>query len=951
MLTWGLVWGWVFSLPLVTSASNVERESYQSLHFEYLIDKKKSGIMPYASDQFEDAFRRLTDFFEFKPEKKIKVLFLDEDDYSNGYAFSAQGWVVIFLPVAEIDLRGKTTWLPNVIAHELAHVITLRKMGERSRFLGLQLSSTLAFKSGHTLDASASIPWYNTPAWLAEGLAQYGAQICGYDTLDAIRRMILNTALNSGGLLTLPEMSTFGWDGRDNEMIYTQGFSLTVFLYEKYGREAMNQVLATTGRAGYAGAFREVLKRSPDELYTDWRHHLDSTLVMKSVSAKSVPWAQFPREASYARQSTPIWMAGNQQVFLSSHRNDYGLTDLYVKRGEEIRLIARGADGPLARGLQGHLVLFTQLSVNWRTGRWVRDLYQYDAEKESLTRLTRNQRIASAAVASSGAIFTLSENGGKVRFSRLEKGQIKPIADYPVQVNLTHLTSGATSEALFAQRITGRGSDIVSIDPSNGHLSSILATSFDEREPHWNPQDSSLVFAADYSGNHQIYALKNDEVTQWTRGETSHLQPRWQGDALYCIRYAADGFRIDSLHRSSLEPLKFPVDSYGASQPFRYSGQTDLAREWKNDGLNYLGHAAFARLDKSPSQRNLFGAQEEDSPLFGIYRPGELFKWTTGGEAIWMHPGQESQLYVHAGFSDELGESIKGNPYFSEWIAGYWNRTFGPTFAAQFGGQTERWSREASNEVDQERIDLTLMTFAIAMDLPMHKDWSAMTFGQYSGITLKEEEGLFTQFSGGGSVYGQAFQYAAFQPGVNLPKSLFRIQSGLAYSPSYASDGALMQWNEIDLATHHFSKVFYRITATTDALHQQKTRLGFRGWGTVSWDLPVSLHMPIGHDAGFFLANVLPSLGLGYSLRTDENTDPDAYRPWGQKQSPSYAYQGRSLQWDWSSLSENDQADMLASLTFKWISPLRNLAYWDLYFAYPLTRKSREPFFGIRLQL
>src|SRR5690606_26904578 len=159
---------------------------------------------------------------------RIQVALLDEEDFSNGYAYAANSWVVLYLPPARFALRGASHWLPNVAAHELAHVITLRKMGLTRRFLGAEAFVSLGRRYGR---ADAHALWLpdDVPAWLAEGLAQYGSMRCGYDTLDARRSMLLREAWRSGALLTLKSMETFAGDGRDREMVYNQGFHLTDF--------------------------------------------------------------------------------------------------------------------------------------------------------------------------------------------------------------------------------------------------------------------------------------------------------------------------------------------------------------------------------------------------------------------------------------------------------------------------------------------------------------------------------------------------------------------------------------------------------------------------------------------------------------------------------------------------------------------------------------------------
>src|SRR5690606_38298176 len=170
-------------------------------------------------------------------------IFLDEQDYANGSAYSAQGWVVIYMHSADHTLRGRTRWLPGVMAHEIGHIFTLRKMGDDSRFLGLDLFHSWNGSDGSAFYESLRIRDGDIPPWLAEGLAQYAAGVCGYDTLDSHRRMLLRTAAADGALLTLAEMKAFAWDGRGNELIYAQGYALVTHVYRAFGPRAVNTFL------------------------------------------------------------------------------------------------------------------------------------------------------------------------------------------------------------------------------------------------------------------------------------------------------------------------------------------------------------------------------------------------------------------------------------------------------------------------------------------------------------------------------------------------------------------------------------------------------------------------------------------------------------------------------------------------------------------------------------
>ncbi len=948
--------------PTAIHAGRVERAAFQTEHFEYLIDTSKTEIIPYLTAQFERSYQKLTAYFGYQPDKRIHVLFLDEDDFSNGYAFSAQGWVVIFLPQIDFDLRGKTAWLPNVISHELTHVITLRKMGETSRFLGFQLLANLVMSKSSHVDLSAAFQWYNTPAWFAEGLAQFGSQVCGRDTTDTFRQMILETAHASNHLLPLPAMVTFGWDGRKNEMIYTQGYFLTHFLFNKYGRDKMNMVLEASGRGGLEAAFQKILLKSSNDIYSDWIRHLDSTLLTRAPVSGPSNLVPVSKNVAYINQTSPLRSADSTLAYLSSQGNDFGITDLYIRHNRTSELVKLTVDGPLNLTLDGKKLLFTSRMMSWKTARLTRDLYQYDFTHHEIMRLTWNGRITAAAMDEKGTIYTLSEHGGKTRFSRLEKNQLVAIADFPVQVNVSNLTQGGQPGEMLVETSTGRGSDLYSIHLNDGHLTPVLATQADERDPRWNPEQGRLWFSANYTGTYQIYSLQKDTLLEWTHDGKQHLKPFQSGGVLYNSTYSAAGFLLDSMDMNGLKPRIFSPDSLLPNVPFSNSPPPVItAKKWGDDGMKYLGYSAFAQLSRARKQRNVFETTDSTSPLYRLDDAGGYFKWTGGGAGIWMHPGQESQVYLEAGVSDEMDNAFSGGPYLSQFLATYSNASLGPMINGSFETATTRLLTTTHNStldsslvygVSTESLAFTLMRFTLYLDWQLGNYLSMATFGNYSGVSLKGSKSLLTNFAGGGSFFGEQIQAVVYQPGVNFPNQLLFFQSGIGYQPEYAANGTTANWNLLTMATNTYRFIFYRLSLSEISIWNTHFNSIFTADGSFSFDIPASLKIPFPNSRTLLLTDLLPSVGLNYFSATNSTSHGSGMiskvpnlqnQPWDRS--------AWSMQSSSSSPWSDSQIDMLFSLTLKMVSPLKNLAYWNFYYALPIQGLTGDPYFGLSLSL
>jgi len=159
----------IFVMTGLSFGLKVKHSSYRTDHFIISVDTHKKDVIGSIAYLFENSYQILTDFFDYHPKKRIQVLLTDEDDIGNGAAFAAQGWVVISLVPANFGLRGSVNWLPNVISHELAHIITFRKMGLKSKWLGMYLFSNwfhkTSFATSHYQDIF--MPTKDIPPWAA----------------------------------------------------------------------------------------------------------------------------------------------------------------------------------------------------------------------------------------------------------------------------------------------------------------------------------------------------------------------------------------------------------------------------------------------------------------------------------------------------------------------------------------------------------------------------------------------------------------------------------------------------------------------------------------------------------------------------------------------------------------------------------------------------------------
>jgi len=473
----------------------------------------------------EDIYGPITQLYQYEPDGKVHFIIRDHDDFSNGAAYYYDNKVEIWANPMDFILRGTHNWLRNVVTHEFTHMISLgaaRKMPRNLPAIYFQYLGYEPEKNPYVLygfpNEIVSYPIAGTviPMWLAEGVAQFQLPTLDYDNWDSHLDMILRMATLEDNLLDHKEMGVFGDTSIRNESTYNQGYSMTQYIVDQYGLDALQKIfdnMKTPYRLSVNGALKQVLGISEKELYRDWKDYLTKyyTFRTESINANLVPGQII--QADGEANIFPSWSPdGSKYAFLSNKKSDYlSRTNLYVHdiKTEKTKRIKTGIQYSLTWSPDGSKIAYTKKSKPTKYFSHYNDIYIYDFETRKETQLTKNRRAHCPNWSPDGSriVYVVTEDGTQ----NLEYIDVD-------SKDRTLMTEHENGEQVFSPKWSPNGEKIIaSVSKRNNrdlllydfkdHSFDVLIEEADARDPVFSIDGESIYFSWDKTGIFNIYKM------------------------------------------------------------------------------------------------------------------------------------------------------------------------------------------------------------------------------------------------------------------------------------------------------------------------------------------------------------------------------------------------------------------------------------------------------------
>jgi Tol biopolymer transport system component len=474
-------------------------------HFLIYYYPATGGSVGDAARLAERSYARLSRILDHQfSEKKPIVLFASRTDFAQnnvtGDLGEATGGATEALRHRMLlNFTGDLRSFEHVLAHEMVHAF--------------QYDIFARGKAGAGLHTLAQV---NPPLWFSEGMAEY----LSLGPSGPLTDMWMRDAAVNGRVPTVRQMT----DRPDRYFPYRFGHSFWTFIGEKYGDEAIGQIMQAVPVIGIERAFRRELGASLDDLGDEWRE------VMQSRHLADIGTRDRPRKIA--------------QPLLTERRSE-GEIFLAPALSSDGRHVAFLANGRLSRG-----EVFIDLWLgDARSGRRIRRLAKSttDADFEEL-RFLYSQ---GAFTPDGSQLAFVAQTRGRDVLYLLDVASRRTVRRFELPLDgMTSPTFSPDGSRIAFSGSSGGVSDLYVIDVDGRNLRRLTGDSFTDVHPAWSPDGRRIAFASDRGGTDSdilklarweiaVIDLESGDVETIPGQEGLNLNPQWSPDSR-SIAYVSD---------------------------------------------------------------------------------------------------------------------------------------------------------------------------------------------------------------------------------------------------------------------------------------------------------------------------------------------------------------------------------------------------------------------------
>jgi len=408
----------------------------------------------------------------------------------------------------------------------------------------------------------------NLPKWFLEGMAEY----LSIGPIDPLTSMTLRDASLEGHLPTIEEMT---YDPRI--FPYHFGHALLAYVGEKWGDEAIGQILQASVSSGVEGGFKRALGITLDDLSSEWRDAVQTTFLPQLADHYRARRIAQPLLTEKRSEGTwhlaPALSPDGRDIAYFSEKNSF-FVDLYLADAETGRVKRR--------------LVKSTLNSNYESLRFINSAGSFSPDG-------RYFAIAAKRKDRDDLVILDVKKDEEVR---------------RIRVPLNGLTTPSWSpdgKQLVFTGYDGGLSDLFIVNADGSNLHRLTNDKYADLEPSWSPDGKTIAFTTDRSSVTDFEALKFGSL----RIALFHLD----NGSIDILRHMDQGKNINPAWAPDGRSLAFVSDRNGISNIYLYE---------LSDGNIYQLTDVFTGVSGiSALSPCLSWAHEADRLAFAYYEDGE----------------------------------------------------------------------------------------------------------------------------------------------------------------------------------------------------------------------------------------------------------------------------------------------------------------------------------------
>src|SRR6059036_2445479 len=552
--------------PLVAQYFGQNKVQYKSFdfriiqteHFEvYYYPAERVAALD-ASRMAERWYARLSKVLhhEFQGRTPI-ILYASHSDFQQTNAISGDigegtgGVTEFFKHRMVLPFTGSYAELEHVLGHEMVHQFQYDVYSRGRIGAGVQ-----------------TLVNANLPGWFMEGMAEY----LSIGPIDPLTSMWLRDASLEGHLPTVEEMT---YDPRI--FPYRFGHALLAYVGEKWGDEAIGQILQAAVSTGVEGGFKRALGVTLDDLSSEWRDAVQTTYLPQLADHYRARRIAQPLLTQKRSEGTlhlaPALSPDGRDIAYFSEKNSF-FVDLYLADAETGRVKRR--------------LVKSTINSNYESLRFINSAGSFSPDG-------RYFAIAAKRKDRDDLVILDVKKDDEVR---------------RIRIPLNGLTTPSWSpdgKQLVFTGYDGGLSDLFVVNADGSNLHRLTNDKYADLEPSWSPDGKTIAFTTDRSPATDFETLKF--------GRLRIALLRLDNGSIDILRHMDQGKNINPTWAPDGRSLAFVSDRNGISNIFLY----DLS-----DGNIYQLTDVFTGVSGitalSPC---LSWAHEADRLAFAYYEDGE----------------------------------------------------------------------------------------------------------------------------------------------------------------------------------------------------------------------------------------------------------------------------------------------------------------------------------------